>query len=312
MKLPTQAKVWHNGELVEWRDAQVHVATHALHYATSVFEGLRGYATVYGGAAGHGTAIVQLDAHVKRLLDSCRISELPLRWDFAQAREAVLATVRANGFKSCYIRPLVYRGCGALGVDPSNSPVEMSVIVIEHGAHFGPEAYARGISMCVSSWRRMAPDTLPTMAKAAANYLNSMHILLEARGNGFDDGIALDHEGYLSEGSGANLFVVARGKLFTPSLGSSILEGVTRGCVLTLARELGLEVLETRIPREMLYVADEVFVTGTAAEVTPVRSIDRKPIGAGARGPLTERLQQAYLAIVRGEVADRHGWLTIA
>lgn len=304
MKLPAQAQVWFNGALVPWAAANVHVATHALHYATSVFEGVRGYATP------KGTAIVQLDAHVRRLLDSCRISELPLSWNAAQIRSAILDTVRANGFASCYIRPLVYRGCGALGVDPSASPVEMAVIVIEHGAHFGADAYERGIAMCVSSWRRIAPDTLPVMAKASANYLNSMHILLEARGNGFDDGIALDHEGYVSEGSGANLFVVSKGRLFTPSLGSSILEGITRGCVLELATEAGLEVHEARIPREMLYLADEVFVTGTAAEVTPVRAIDRKPIGGGQRGPLTERLQRAYLEIVRGAAPDRRGWLT--
>lgn len=305
MKLPAKAQVWFNGALVPWAAANVHVATHALHYATSVFEGVRGYATP------NGTAIVQLDAHVKRLIGSCRISELPLQWSAEQIRAAIVDTVRANGFASCYIRPLVYRGAGALGVDPSSSPVEMAVIVIEHGAHFGADAYERGISMCVSSWRRIAPDTLPAMAKASANYLNSMHILLEARGNGFDDGIALDHEGYVSEGSGANLFVVSNGRLLTPSLGSSILEGVTRGCVLELARDAGLEVRESRVPRELLYLADEVFVTGTAAEVTPVRAIDRKPIGDGRRGPLTERLQRAYLEIVRGVAPDRRGWLTL-
>ncbi len=305
MKLPSNGQVWCNGALVPWAQAQVHVATHALHYATSVFEGIRGYATP------RGAAIVQLDPHVQRLLDSCRICELPLRWGAAEIRSAILDTVRANGFGSCYIRPLVYRGCGALGVDPTNSPVEMSVIVIEHGAHFGAEAYERGIAMGVSSWRRLAPDTLPSMAKASANYLNSMHILLEARGNGYDDGIALDHEGYVSEGSGANLFLVAKGRIFTPSIGSSILEGITRACVTRLAREAGLEVTETRIPREMLYLASEVFVTGTAAEITPVRAIDRKAVGDGRRGPITERLQRAYLQIVRGEVEDRHGWLTL-
>ncbi len=304
MKLPEDARVWFNGALVPWARANVHVATHALHYATSVFEGLRGY------AGSRGTAIVQLDAHVRRLVDSCRINELPLRWSAAQIREAIVDTVRANGFASCYIRPLVYRGCGALGVDPSNSPVELAVIVIEHGAHFGAQAYERGIAMGVSSWRRIAPDTLPALAKASANYLNSMHVLLEARGNGFDDGIALDHEGLVSEGSGANLFLVSRGRLLTPSLGSSILEGITRGCVLELAADAGLEVRQERIPREMLYLADEVFVTGTAAEITPVRAIDRKSIGSGARGPITQRLQRAYLDIVTGKAPDTRGWLT--
>lgn len=304
MKLPEKAQVWFNGALVPWERANIHVATHALHYATSVFEGIRGYATP------RGAAIVQLDAHVRRLIDSCRISELPLRWSAAEVRAAILETVRANAFGSCYIRPLVYRGAGALGVDPTNSPVEMAVIVIEHGAHFGAQAYEQGIAMGVSSWRRIAPDTLPAMAKASANYLNSMHILLEARGNGFDDGIALDHEGYVSEGSGANLFVVSRGRLLTPSLGSSILEGVTRACVLELAAEAGLEVRQERIPREMLYLADEVFVTGTAAEVTPVRAIDRRTIGSGARGPITQRLQSAYLEIVTGKAPDTRGWLT--
>lgn len=304
MKLPKDGQIWFNGSLRRWADAQVHVAAHALHYATSVFEGIRAYAQP------KGSAIVHLDGHVRRLMDSCRISQMPLEYSAEQVREAILQTVRANGFGSCYIRPLVFRGCGTLGVDPRASPVEFCVIAIEHGAHFGSEALERGIAMGVSSWRRMAPDTLPAMAKAAANYLNSTQILLEAKANGFDDGVALDQQGFISEGSGANLFLVIDGELFTPSLASSILRGLTRQSVLQLATELGLRIHDDRLPREMLLMADEVFIVGTAAEVTPVREIDRKPIGAGRRGPVTEKLQRAYLEIVRGQKPDRFGWLT--
>ena len=304
MKLRDTGVIWHNGEIVPWAQAKVHVATHALHYATSVFEGLRSYPTP------KGTAIFRLDPHVRRLLDSSRIVGMQLPWSEAQMRAAILETVKRNGYASSYIRPLVYRGYGQLGVDPTNCPVEASVIVIEHGAHFGAEALERGIEMCVSTWRRMAPDTLPAMAKSAANYVNSQLILLEAKNNGYADGLALDVDGFVSEGSGANVFVVHRGVLLTPDPGASILPGITRASVLQLARDLGLEVREQRLPRELLYVADEVFITGTAAEVTPVRSIDRRPVGAGARGPVTERLQREFRALASGASPDRHGWLT--
>jgi branched-chain amino acid aminotransferase len=303
MKLRDTGVIWQNGEFLPWSRATVHVATHAMHYASSVFEGLRTYATP------RGTAILQLDPHVRRLIDSCRVVGMEVPWSEAQLREAIVECVRRNGYSASYIRPLVYRGYGQLGVDPTNCPVEAAIIVIEHGAHFGADALERGIDMCVSTWRRIAPDTLPALAKSAANYVNSQLILLEARNNGYTDGIALDAAGFISEGSGANVFLVQRGVLLTPDLGSSILAGITRGCVLQLARDLGLEVREGRLPREMLTISDEIFITGTAAEITPVRSIDKRPIGCGARGPVTERLQRAFRDVIGGEREDRHGWL---
>jgi branched-chain amino acid aminotransferase len=304
MKLRGDGTIWFNGEFVPWERAQVHVATHALHYATSVFEGIRAYATR------RGSAILALDAHVRRLIDSCRIVQLPLRWSEAELRAAIVETVRRNGYSSSYIRPIVYRGYGQLGVDPTNCPVDAAIIVIEHGAHFGAEAAEQGIEVGVSSWRRMAPDTLPALAKSAANYLNSQLVLLEARAHGYTDGITLDAQGFVAEGSGANLFLVHGGVLRTPPIGASILGGVTRACVIELARELGVEVREEALPRELLYTADEAFVTGTAAEITPIRSVDRRTVGAGVRGPVTQRLQGAWSAIVHGEAPDRRGWLT--
>lgn len=307
MKLPGKGFIWWNGKLVPWEQANVHVATHALHYGSSVFEGLRGYP-----APGCVSAVMQLRPHMRRMLQSCRIVNLPLRWSEDELCDAVLATVRANGYASCYIRPLALRGYGQLGVDPTHCPVDMAVIVIEHGAHFGAEAAEKGIDMGTSSWRRMAPDTLPAMAKSAANYLNSQLVILEARANGFADGIALDAQGHVSEGSGANVFAVVDGVLHTPNIGSSILQGITRGCVVQLARDAGLEVREVTMPRELLYCADELFICGTAAELTPVRSLDRKQVGAGARGPITTHLQAEFRALVTGARPDRHGWLVRA
>lgn len=307
MKLPGKGFIWWNGKLVPWEQANVHVATHALHYGSSVFEGLRGYP-----ASGCVSAVMQLRPHMRRMLQSCRIVNLPLRWSEDELCDAVLATVRANGYASCYIRPLALRGYGQLGVDPTHCPVDMAVIVIEHGAHFGAEAAEKGIDMGTSSWRRMAPDTLPAMAKSAANYLNSQLVILEARANGFADGIALDAQGHVSEGSGANVFAVVDGVLHTPNIGSSILQGITRGCVVQLARDAGLEVREVTMPRELLYCADELFICGTAAELTPVRSLDRKQVGAGARGPITTHLQAEFRALVTGARPDRHGWLVRA
>jgi branched-chain amino acid aminotransferase len=254
--------------------------------------------------------VIGLDRHVERLLHSCRIVQLPLKWSAAEIREAILETVRRSGYSSCYIRPVVFRGYGQLGVDPSQCPVSAAIIVIEHGAHFGADALEKGVDIGVSSWRRLAPDTLPAMAKSAANYVNSQLVLLEARANGFADGLALDSEGFVSEGSGANVFAVHDGVVRTPPFASAILGGITRANVMTLAREMKLDVREERLPREMLYTADELFFTGTAAEVTPIRSIDRRQVGTGGRGPITARLQKEYLAIARGEAADRHGWLT--
>ncbi len=305
MQLPGTGHIWFDGEFVPWADAKVHVATHALHYGTAIFEGLRSYETP------RGPAIVGLKEHVERLFQSCAICELPMAWSREQITSAIRELVRRNGKPSSYVRPLVFRGYAVLGVDPVNCPVQVAIASWPHGAHFGDEARTKGITIGVSSWRRVAPDTLPAMAKSAANYLNSALVIAEAHRHGYHDGIALDTEGHLSEGSGANLFLVARGELYTPSVGSSILSGVTRRFVMQLARERGLVVHEERLPREMLYVADEVFLTGTAAEITPVRAVDGRSVGSGARGPITEALQREYLSVLRGESPDRHGWMSI-
>ncbi|MCE9594191.1 MAG: branched-chain amino acid transaminase [Planctomycetes bacterium] len=304
MQLPGTGFIWFNGQFVPWADAKVHVATHALHYGTAVFEGLRAYGT------SRGPAIVGLNEHVERLFQSCTICELPITYTPKTVLDAITELVRRNEHDACYIRPLVYRGYGMLGVDPTHCPVEMAIATWPHGAHFGDESRAKGVKLGVSSWRRMAPDTHPARAKAAANYLNSALVIGEARRHGYDDGLALDVDGFVSEGSGNNIFLVMRGALHTPSAASSILAGITRGYVMRLARDRGLEVREERLPREMLYTAEEVFVTGTAAEVTPVTSIDGRRIGSGARGPITASLQSDYLDIVGGKAADRHGWLT--
>ena len=304
MQLQKTESIWLNGRLVPWDEAQVHVLSHALHYASSVFEGIRAYATP------SGPAVLRLREHVERLLVSCRIVRLPLTQTADELCAAVLATVAASRLESCYIRPVVFRGYGTMGVNPTPCPVDVAIPVWPHGAHFGPEKRQQGIALGVSSWRRIAPDTIPAMAKSAANYLNSQLVLLEAKEHGYDDGIALDVSGYVSETSGANLFVVRHGRLHTPPVVSSILAGITRDCVVQLAAELGIEVVEERLPREMLFVADEVFVTGTAAEVTPVRAIDGIAIGPGSRGPVTQRLQERYLELATGRAPDVHGWMT--
>lgn len=306
MQLEKTESIWFNGHLVPWDDARVHVLTHGLHYASSIFEGIRAYATP------SGPAVMRLREHVERMLASARISRLPLPYDADALCAAVLDTVRASGLDSCYIRPVAFRGYGSMGVDPSGCPVDVAVAVWPHGAHFGQEKRENGISLGVSSWRRMAPSTIPAMAKTAANYLNSQLVILEARERGFDDGLALDVSGTVSETSGANVFVVRDGRLHTPPVASSILAGITRDCVLVLARELGVEVVEERLPRELLLLADELFVTGTAAEVTPVRAIDGVQVGGGTRGPVTARLQQRYLDLATGRAEDVHGWLTPA
>jgi len=297
--------IWMNGEFIPWDKAQVHVLTHALHYATSVFEGMRAYATP------RGAAIVRLADHVRRLEHSCRLLYMPLEYSGVELGEAIRATVKKNHFKSCYIRPLVFRGYSALGVDPSRCPVEVVIATFAHGAHFGDEAREQGIDCCFSSWRRVAPDTLPVMAKASGNYTNSALAILEAKRHGYHDAILLDVDGYAAESHGANMFVVHGETLYTPPLGHSVLSGITRRCVLALANDTKLTVVEQRLAREMVVTADEVFLTGTAAEITPVRSLEQRPVGSGGRGPITKELQAQYLGIVRGELEDRHGWLTL-
>lgn len=305
MKLSPAPFIWFNGELVPWDQAQVHVLTHALHYGSSVFEGLRAYSTT------RGTAVLGLDLHVARLFRSCKIVGMPLRWTEDQVRDAIRATVRANKLEACYIRPLVYRGYGALGVWPEECPVEMAIATFPWEKPAGENPLEKGIEVGVSSWRRMAPDTLPAMAKSAGNYVNSALVVQEARRHGYNEGIVLDVDGFASEGSGQNLFLVQDGKLYTPPVGASILPGITRRCVIQLAGDLSLPVVEQRLPREMLYTADEVFFTGTVAEITPVKGVDKKAVGTGARGPVTERIQRRFFSTLRGELDDRHGWMTL-
>ncbi len=292
--IPPTEWIWHNGRFVKWADATVHVTAHALHYGSSVFEGLRAYATP------KGPAILAIEPHVRRLFDSCRIVRLDVPYSAEAITSAIVETVRRNKLESCYIRPLVYRGVGPIGLDAREAPTEMAIFAFEFGRYLGSEAIEQGVDVMVSSWRRMAPDTLAAMSKAGGNYVSSQFITMEAKDLGFAEAIALDVNGMVSEGSGENIFVVYRGVLYTPPVGASILMGVTRECILTLARDLGLEVREQSFPREMLYVADEMFFAGTAVEISPVRSVDRIRVGDGARGPITRKLQDEFFGILSG------------
>ncbi len=304
--MPMQATqwIWFDGEFVPWADAKIHVMSHVLHYGTSVFEGIRAYNTV------RGPAIFRLGPHVERLINSAKIARMPLKYDQAQLEAAIIETVRRNGLKSCYIRPLIFRGYDSLGVDGRSCPVQTIIAAIEWGRYLGPEAIEQGVDVGISSWRRMAPDTFAAMAKIGGQYVNSGFVVMEARDRGFVEGIALDIYGYVSEGSGENIFLVHKGIIYTPPISASILGGITRDCAITLARDLGYEVREMMIPREMLYIADELFFTGTAAEISPIRSVDKQPIGSGSRGPITRRLQEEFFGITEGRIPDRHGWLT--
>jgi branched-chain amino acid aminotransferase len=296
--------IWMNGKMVEWKDATIHIASHVVHYGSGVFEGARCYAT------SRGSAVFRLDDHLIRLINSAKIYRMEYPLDLAGWRSAVLDTIRANALKACYIRPIVYRGYETLGVNPLNNPVDAAIMVWEWGAYLGPEAIEQGVEMKISSWSRMAPNTLPAMAKATANYANSALIKMEALLDGYSEGIALDVFGNVSEGSGQNIFVVKNGTILTPPVSASILSGITRDSIITLARKLGYPVAETNLPREALYIADEVFVVGTAAEVTPIRSIDKITIGSGRRGAITAALQRAFFDVVNANVSDEHGWLT--
>ena len=304
MAFPGTGKIWTNGKLVEWKDATIHIASHVIHYGTGVFEGARCYKTP------RGSACFRLDAHMRRLQHSMKIYRMEYALDLQGWMNAVLETIRANGMKACYIRPIVYRGYDSLGVTPFSCPVDAAIILWEWGTMLGQEALEQGVDAKIATWNRMAPNTLPAMAKSSANYANSGLIKMEAILDGYAEGIALDVDGHVSEGSGQNLFVVRDGALCTSPLGDSVLAGITRDSVITLARDLGINVTETTIPRELLYIADEVFFVGTAAEVTPVRSIDKITIGSGKRGPVTERLQRAFFDVINGVTPDRHNWLT--
>jgi branched-chain amino acid aminotransferase len=293
-----------NGKLVPWDDAKIHVGSHVIHYASAVFEGVRCYATP------EGPAVFRLDAHTGRLYDSAKIYRMDVPYSPAEMNQAILETISVNRMDACYIRPIIYRGYGQLGVNPFPCPVDVAVMVWDWGRYLGKEALETGVDVCVSSWARIAPNTLPAMAKTAANYMNSQLIKMEAIKAGYVEGIALDSDGYLSEGSGENLFLVKNGTLLTPPLVSSVLPGITRDTVVQLARRLRIPVEEARLPREMLYISDEVFMTGTAAEITPVRSVDKITIGKGARGPVTEALQKAFFDVIECRVPDEYGWLT--
>jgi branched-chain amino acid aminotransferase len=288
-------KVWMNGRLVDFADAKIHAFSHVFHYGSAMFEGARVYKTKNGPAA------FRLDEHIKRMFDSCKVYRMEIPYSREEFKEAIFDTIRANGFEECYIRPVVYRGLGALGVNPFRSPVEVLIAIWKWGQYLGEEAIEQGVDVCVSSWNRMAPNTFPAMAKATGNYLNSALIKMEAIVNGYTEGIALDNAGRVSEGSGENLFLVYGGKILTPPLSGTILPGITRDSVLTLARDAGYTVVD---------IADEVFFTGTAAEITPIRSVDRIPVGTGKRGPATERLQKDFFGLLRGDSEDRYGWLT--
>jgi branched-chain amino acid aminotransferase len=296
-------KIWMNGSLVDWADAKIHIGAHVVHYGSAVFEGARCYDT------SRGTACFRLDAHLERLFDSCKIYRMEPQLSYGEMHRAVIETIRANEYKACYIRPIVYRGYHTLGVNPLPCPVDTAVLLWEWGAYLGQDALEVGVDVCVSSWSRAAPNTFPTLAKTSANYANSILIKMEAVAEGYAEGIALDVGGYLSEGSGQNLFLVRNDVIYTPPVTASILPGITRDSILTLARELGFTVREEMLPRELLYIADEAFFVGTAVEVTPIKSVDRIPLGKGRRGPITEAIQQAFFDIVTGRVDDRHGWL---
>jgi branched-chain amino acid aminotransferase len=303
MAIQKTDKIWHNGKFIAWDDATIHVMSHVVHYGSSVFEGIRCYALP------SGPAIFRAPEHMQRLIDSARIYRIDVPFTRDEILRAAVELVGFNGVWPCYIRPIVLRGYGEAGVNPFNSPTEVYICAYSWGKYLGADA-SEGVDVCISSWTRIAPNTLPAMAKAGANYMNSQLIKMEAIVNGYAEGIALDVNGYVSEGSGENLFVVRNGVLLTAPLGNSVLPGITRDSVLTIARDLGIKIVEQQIPRESLYIADEVFFTGTAAEITPIRSVDKIAVGEGKLGPMTKALQAEFYGIVRGEKTDRHEWLT--
>jgi branched-chain amino acid aminotransferase len=303
MPIQKTEKIWHNGELIPWEEATIHVMSHVVHYGSSVFEGVRCYAPP------HGPAIFRAPEHMQRLLDSAKIYRIDVDYSVEELIIAMTDVVRANGVWPCYVRPIVFRGYGEAGVHPLKSPTEVYIANYPWGKYLGGDAN-EGVDVCISTWTRLAPNTLPAMAKAGANYMNSQLIKMEATINGYVEGIALDTHGYVSEGSGENVFVVRHGALQTSPLGNSVLPGITRDSVMQIARELGIAVVEQGIPREMLYIAEEAFFTGTAAEVTPIRSVDRISVGNGTTGPVTKAIQKEFFAIIRGEKPDRFGWLT--
>ena len=307
MPIPATKYIWFNGKLVPWESATTHVLSHALHYGSSVFEGVRAYRTP------RGVIIFRLAEHTRRLFESAKIYRIAIPYTQQQINDACRQVVRENGLiNGAYLRPVVFRGYGEIGVAPKiDPPVETAIAAWEWGKYLGSDSEEQGVDVCVSSWQRVAPNTLPALAKAGGNYLSSQLISYEAKRLGFAEGIGLSPDGMVSEGAGENLFVIRDGVIHTPGLSHSVLSGITRDTVMRLARNLGYEVRESSIPREMLYIADEIFMTGTAAEVTPVRSVDRLEVGNGKRGPMTHAIQKAFFGLFTGETLDPHGWLQL-
>ena len=293
-----------NGKMVKWDDAKIHVCSHVVHYGSSVFEGMRVYKT------DKGSVCFRLEEHSSRLLDSAKIYRMPMKWSAKEIDQATLDIIGINNLTEGYVRPVAYRGYGTLGVDPSNCPVDLTIAVWPWGKYLGDDALENGVSVCVSSWNRIAPNTMPAMAKAGANYMNSQLIKLEAISHGYVEGIALDIHGNVSEGSGENIFLVRNGALITPTFSASILPGITRRSVIKLSQDLGIKVIVQNIPREALYLADEVFFTGSAAEITPISQIDKIKIGCGKCGPITKSIQKALFDILEGRAEDKYNWLT--
>jgi branched-chain amino acid aminotransferase len=304
MPVQKTEKIWHNGKFILWDDAKLHVLSHVVSYGSGVFEGIRCYETT------HGPAIFRLREHMQRLINSARIYRMELPYSVDEFSGVACELVRLNKMNACYVKPIVLRGYGEVGVNPLTSPIENYMACWNWGTYLGPEALSKGVDVCVSSWTRIAPNTLPAMSKAAANYMNSQLIRMEAALNGFAEGIALDSHGHVSEGSGMNIFLVQDGTLYTPPLATSILPGITRDAIMKLAADLNIPAKESAIPREMLYIADEVFFVGTAVEVTPIRSVDKIVIGKGTGGEVTRAIQQEFFAVTSGKKPDRHNWLT--
>jgi branched-chain amino acid aminotransferase len=304
MPVQKTEKIWHNGKFINWDDAQIHVLSHVVSYGSAVFEGIRCYDTK------QGPAIFRLPEHMQRLVNSAKIYRMDLPYSVEDFGSVACELVRNNKLNSCYVKPIVLRGYGEVGVSPLSSPIECYMACWTWGAYLGPEALTKGVDVGVSSWTRIAPNTLPAMSKAAANYMNSQLIRMEAQFNNYAEGIALDADGHVSEGSGMNVFLVHDDTLYTPPLATSILPGITRDTVVTMAKDLGITVKEAVIPREMLYIVDELFFCGTAVEVTPIRSVDHIQVGKGVAGPVTRKLQEEFFAITSGKKEDRHGWLT--
>jgi branched-chain amino acid aminotransferase len=304
MAHPKTEKIWHNGKFIAWDDAKIHVLSHVVSYGSAVFEGIRAYDTP------QGVSVFRLREHIKRLLNSAYIYRMETPFNAEELYNGTLDLLRVNKIGACYIRPVILRGYGQAGVDPIGCPIEVYLACYAWGKYLGEEGLAQGVDVCVSSWNRPAPNTLPQMAKAAANYMNSQLIRMEARANGYVEGIALDTNGQVSEGSGENIFVVSNGTVITPPVSNSALPGITRASVMTICKDLGIPVAEQIIPREMLYIVDEMFFCGTAVEVTPIRSVDRVKIGSGARGPITKKIQDEFFALVEGKKPDRHNWLS--